>query len=265
MISSHDHKPESNYVANSEHLYKNNLFAASQIDFDKAAESPLALILKWVRNFLSKPHSELGRPGPVCPFTPHALNIDSIWLTEIADTNPNQEQIAQIIANYRDVFLELEPRTGPNAVNKAILIVFPYLGQAGAGLIDSVQAELKKRFVDVGLMLGEFHLSNQSPGLRNESFRPLRSPLPMLAIRHMVESDLPFLRRSMDDPALRASYLRSYLRLLGSSLKRNYFEQALEALVDAEIELRGNTVVVTETAISIKAHNPARGVGHDAK
>jgi hypothetical protein len=265
MISSLDQKADSNYVANSEHLHKNNLFPASQIDCDKAVELPLALILKWVRNFLSKPHSELGRPGPVCPFTPHALNIDSIWLTEIVDPNPNQEKIAQIIANYRDVFLELEPRTGPSAVNKAILIVFPYLGQAGSLLIDSVQAELKKRFVDVGLMLGEFHLANESPGLRNESFRPLRSPLPMLAIRHMVESDLPFLRRSMDDPALRASYLRSYLRLLGGSLKRNYFEQALEALVDAEIELRCHTLAVAETAISINTHNPAKGVGHDAE
>jgi len=259
MISLHDHKTEMASVPNSEHLLGNNLFPASQIDCEKAGESPLALILKWVRNFLSKPHAELGRTGPVCPFTPQALNLDTIWLTEIADPNPDQERIAQIIANYRDVFLQLEPKDGPSAINKAILIVFPYLGASGATLIDEVQATLKKRFVDVGLMLGEFHLANQSPGLRNENFRPLRSPLPMLAIRHMVESDLPFMRRSMDDPALRASYLRSYLRLLGPVLRRNYFEQAIEALVDAELELR------SKDPLSIAGDKSVEGVVHGPK
>jgi hypothetical protein len=259
MISSHDHKTETAPVPNSEHMLENNLFSSSQVDGNKTAQPSLALIVDWVRNFLSKPHAELGRTGPVCPFTPQALNLDTIWLTEIADPNPDQERIAQIIGNYRDVFLQLEPKNGPSAINKAILIVFPFLGESGATLIDEVQASLKKRFVDVGLMLGEFHLANESPGLRNEKFRPLRSPIPMLAIRHMVESDLPFMRRSIDDAALRASYLRSYLRLLGPVLRRNYFEQAIEALVDAELEIR------SKDPLSIASDKPVEGIVHGSK
>ena len=42
-------------------------------------------------------------------------------------------------------------------------------------------------------MLGDFHPFSQSPGIHNPDFRPLKSPIPMLVIRHMVISDWLFL------------------------------------------------------------------------
>ncbi len=42
-------------------------------------------------------------------------------------------------------------------------------------------------------MIGQFHPRCDNPGLWNTDFRPLRSPLPLLAIRRMVVFDLPFL------------------------------------------------------------------------
>jgi len=61
-------------------------------------------------------------------------------------------------------------------------------------------------------MIGEFH--NGPPdkgGLWNPAFRPLRSPVPMLVVRHMVPTDYPFLR---DDP----DQSRAYLRLFGDQV-----------------------------------------------
>jgi hypothetical protein len=52
-----------------------------------------------------------------------------------------------------------------------------------------VQTSCKPYYVQRGLMLGEFHLRNNSPGLRNESFFPLRTPVPCLAVRHMVSTN----------------------------------------------------------------------------
>jgi hypothetical protein len=49
------------------------------------------------------------------------------------------------------------------------------------------------------MMLENFTLQRE-PGLRNPDFRPLRSPVPMLAIRHMVESDLLFMTRPRYTP-----------------------------------------------------------------
>jgi hypothetical protein len=45
-------------------------------------------------------------------------------------------------------------------------------------------------------MIGQFHPKCDQPGLWNDDFRPLRSPIPLLAIRIMVPGDLPFLTGS---------------------------------------------------------------------
>lgn len=206
------------------------------------ADSALASIVAWVRGFLARPHPDVGRAGPVCPFTPMALELDTIWMTEIASSEPDPKRIEDVIEQCRQVFLDVEPREGTMAINKVFMVVFSGLDASSAPLIDAIQSRLKPSFVELGLMLGEFHARNETPGLRNPDFRPLRSPVPMLVIRHMVESDLPFLKRELDPPQVRSSYLRSYLRRLGGSIRRNYFDQAVEALVDAEFERRGTPV-----------------------
>src|SRR5947199_277898 len=92
--------------------------------------------------------------GAVCPFT--------------GTKSETKEEIVETVGQYRDYFLELEPKSGDLAFDKAILIVFPNLGADDAAMVDDAQAELKPRFVDSGLMIGEFHENNQSPGLRND-------------------------------------------------------------------------------------------------
>jgi hypothetical protein len=212
---------------------------ASEVAASDEPGNALGETIAWVRRFLAKPNPDLGRAGPVCPFTPMALELDTIWMTEVRESTPDPSAIQDVIEQCRQVFMETEPREGPLAINKVIMVVFSGMSEADAPWIDAMQARLKPGFVEVGLMLGEFHARNETPGLRNEAFRPLRSPIPMLVIRHMVESDLPFLKRMVDRPDIRASYLRSYLRRLGPTIRRNYFDQAVEALVDAELELRG--------------------------
>ncbi len=215
---------------------RGNLLRASHVEQDMP-DSALAVTVRWVRDFLARPHPHVGRAGPVCPFTPTALALDTIWLTEVSETKVDRAAVEALIADYRDLFLELDPRSGQAALSKTILVVFPNLGEQGARVVDEVQAAQKAPFVEAGLMLGEFHAANESPGLRNPDFRPLRSPVPMLAIRHMVETDLPFLRRDIDAPEVRTKFLRAYLRRLGSSVRRSNFDQAIAALVDAELQV----------------------------
>lgn len=236
-------------AATSPSMAARQLLRASEALRLLAAESALARIVLWVREFLANPHPELGRSGPVCPFAPAALNMDTVWLTEVTDSSVDMATIGQILGTYREIFLELEPKHGPPAMNKAVLIVFPNLGAAGAALVDEVQFGHKAKFVDAGLMLGEFHSTNMSPGLRNEAFFPLRSPVPMLAIRHMVETDLPFLRRDLDPPQTRVAFLRSYIRRLGGVMSRNNFDLALESLLKAEMQARGSDPAVIDQVI----------------
>jgi len=213
------------------------LMRISQVLATQSADSPLVEIVDWVKNFLGKPHPEVGRKGPVCPFVPVSVELDSIWMTMVEGATPSFESISEIITSYSDVFLNTEPKSGPEAINKAIMVVFPNLGEEGAAIVDEVQFKLKRLFVEKGLMLGEFHAFNEGEGLRNPEFRPLRSPIPMLVIRQMVDSDLPFLLRDMYSADDRASFLRSYLsRLRDGNLSTTKFNQALDGVIEAEIQ-----------------------------
>jgi hypothetical protein len=85
-------------------------------------------------------------------------------------------------------------------------------------------------------MLGEFHALTQTPGLRNSDFRPLRSPIPLLAIRHMVESDIDFLTQPSDPAPTRVRSIKAYLQFLGPSMSVASQIKAKQALKLAEAE-----------------------------
>jgi hypothetical protein len=208
----------------------------SEVERDAAPDSPMRRIASWIHEFLAQPHPDVGRRGAVCPFVPLSLEMDTIWMTEVRQPDPTFDDVAALITALRDQFIAMEPVSGPEAMQKSILVVLPTLVH-NASMVDEIQRTLKRHFVDVGLMLGEFHAANESPGLRNPDFRPLRTPVPMLAIRYMVESDLPFLMRDSTPAAERSSFLRSYLSHMGRGLTINKFELALNRLVAAEIEV----------------------------
>jgi len=52
---------------------------------------------------------------------------------------------------------------------------------------------LKADFIKKGMMIGEFHMLNNSSGLRNPHFYPLRTPYPCIAMRYMVATDIAFM------------------------------------------------------------------------
>jgi hypothetical protein len=155
--------------------------------------SDLRRILQWGRDFLCTGNPDLGRSGAVCPYVPPALERNLLWLASHRGL-VSRAAIREVIRGYRDWFIELEPTAWPGARFKAIIVVFPDVTSEDApDIIDEVQRELKPEFVARGLMLGEFHPDCPSPGVRNPSFHPLQSPIPLLVIRHMLPMDFLFL------------------------------------------------------------------------
>jgi hypothetical protein len=196
-------------------------------------------IMEWVKNFLGRPHPNLGRPGAVCPFVPLSLKSNSIRLAVIRTKNLYPEQLEEVVGRYRDIFLEIDVKEQGLVMNKAFLLIFPDVHTEDAPKeIDSIQQKLKPLFVESGLMIGEFHKRNETPGLHNPKFRPLRSPIPLLAIRFMVEADLPFLQTPAD-PHLRIRYLEAYLKHFGQKFTdETKFKNAHEALALAKEQLQ---------------------------
>jgi prolyl-tRNA editing enzyme YbaK/EbsC (Cys-tRNA(Pro) deacylase) len=175
-----------------------------------AANHPaLSAIAKWTRDYLCQPHPELGRTGPVCPFVPGALQKKLLFAIVYEGDRFDREMLKDILLDEMKRFIELEPTSGNEAQFKALMVLLPDIpAEQTRDLIDFAQIELQKHFVPNGLMVGEFHAGPpQKGGLWNTDFRPLRSPVPMLVIRHMVPTDILFLK---DDPDLFFGYLKIY-------------------------------------------------------
>ena len=71
-----------------------NLFLLEDLEdvgrTSELADSDLAAlhaVADWIKTFVVKPHKDLGRAGPVCPFVPGALERKALWLApeRIAD------------------------------------------------------------------------------------------------------------------------------------------------------------------------------------
>lgn len=156
----------------------------------------LQAAVAWSWSYLCRPHSRLGRRGAVCPYARSSLRSGGFYLGVCGGRPRGPRQVADRLLHYREWFAQLEPRTGRDALLKAILVLFPEVPREDwPTIIDGSQALLKPEYVRHGLMIGEFH-DGPPPrsGLHNPDFRPLRSPVPMLVIRQMVATDLPFLR-----------------------------------------------------------------------
>jgi len=216
----------------------------------------LSTIVEWCESFLGRPSKLVGRSGNVCPFVPESMLRGSLKFAEIRldqdEAKVGERAKARIeaaISTFRDRFLADQRRMKKINIFASWVMVFPDVRIDDAEeLIDGPQRRLKPKFVKEGLMLGEFHPLSRSPGIRNPAFRPLRSPYPLLVIRHMVESDIEFLGRALDPAPLRAESLRAFLKFLGPSLSIATRLAAKEQLKLAEREIEGQGAGFAEAA-----------------
>lgn len=146
----------------------------------------------WIRDYICQEDTQLGRA--VCPFVPPAIDHDVLWLAPERVRGRTQLQMSRVMDSYKDLFLEIAPKEKITRAQASLVVVFPDVSKEDSPkYVDEVQRVLKDSFVEEGLMLGEFHPLNQTPSVYNEAVFPNRSPVPMLAIRHMVITDWHFL------------------------------------------------------------------------
>lgn len=172
-------------------------FPASESDDDAAQR-----IAEWVRSYLMRPHPDLGRAGAVCPYTPIAAKLG---LARIGVSAARDEDA--IYAVMREAVAAFEAIEAPRAQQpfRTVLVGFPNAtGDEGRATLKRVQNRLRSELTRRGKMIGLFEPNAEDKGLINPDFRPLRSPLPLLAIRALVEGDAPFVLRN---PRLAPIYL----------------------------------------------------------
>jgi hypothetical protein len=161
---------------------------------------------RWLLDVICQENPELGRRGPICPFVPKAVNLKTIKVTFLQSKNRSETALSRDILRLCRDFQTLEPTEGDDLQYKVLLIILLGLAPDDASrVIDGIQKGLKDELVEQGIMIGEFHPNQNTPGIWNKSFRPNRSPVPMLAVRNMVRTDWPFL---LDTPEWIHSWVR---------------------------------------------------------
>ncbi|MEV4973858.1 DUF6875 domain-containing protein [Streptomyces scopuliridis] len=163
-------------------------------------------VLEWSSEFLVSGHPELGRSGPVCPYTQPSLRKQLFHLAVPADGAGADlsSAVGSLRAWYERLAAGLEEE---DQELLTLLLVLPHFDRTDSAELDGLQRAAKDAFVADGLMIGQFHPVCEEPGLWNSLFRPLRAPVPLLAVRKLLVFDLPFL---LGDDVHMDHYLRRF-------------------------------------------------------
>ncbi|MFF6785145.1 DUF6875 domain-containing protein [Streptomyces sp. NPDC012510] len=161
--------------------------------YEDRAERDLRALTTWLRRYVSRPHPKLGRKGPICPFVPVALNAEAVgYHLQYEITGKDPDELREVLAHH----LQRLPVTGTTwqgASLDSLIVALPDLVQEGWEALDEAHARLKDFAVERGLMIGQFHPGCDERSVRNDGFSVSRSPIPLLAVRHMASHDILFL------------------------------------------------------------------------
>ena len=196
-----------------------NLFLAEDLeDAGKTSElgaskvAALHAVADWIKTFVARPHKDLGRPGPVCPFVPGALDRRTLWLAAEQIAELDAPAVVDLMKGYVKHFLDTEPSDGDHAKYKVIVVVFTDLpADRAQGVFADVFRDLAvPSYVEDGVLFGPYYEGNAATAIYNPSFRPFESPVPFLFVRHGVVDDWKFF---LDDEA----WLRLWAQRYGAS------------------------------------------------
>jgi hypothetical protein len=183
----------------------------------------LHAVADWIKTYVVKPHKDLGRAGPVCPFVPGALERKTLWLAPEQIADQGLPDVVELINGYQRLFLDAHPTDGDDANYKVIVVVFTDLSADRAqGVFDDLLQHLAvPSYVEDGIVFGPFYDGNEGTAIYNSSFRPFQSPVPFLFVRHGVVSDWKFFLENEQWLALWARrFGESAVRALAEELRR---------------------------------------------
>jgi hypothetical protein len=207
-----------------------NLFLLEDLeDVGKTGElgesdlAALHAVAGWIKTYVVKPHEDLGRAGPVCPFVPGALERKTLWLAPEQIADRDVPAVVELINGYQRLFLDAQPTEGDDANYKVIVVVFTDLSADRAqGVFDDVLQQLAvPSYVEDGIVFGPFYEGHEGTAIYNSSFRPFQSPVPFLFVRHGVTGDWKFFLDNEDWLNLWARrYGESAVHALAEELRR---------------------------------------------
>ena len=183
----------------------------------------LQAVADWIRTFVARPHKDLGRAGPVCPFVRGSLERETLWLAPEQIADRSVPDVVELISGYQRLFLDAQPTDGDDAIYKSFVVVFTDLpaDRAQEFLDDVLEHLAVPSYAEDGFVMGGFYEGNEGTAIYNPSFRPFTSPVPFLLVRQAVISDWKFFLDNEDWLNLWAHcYGESGVQALAEELRR---------------------------------------------
>jgi hypothetical protein len=176
----------------------------------------LRAVADWIKTFVARPHRDLGRAGPVCPFVPVAWEHKTLWLAAERSAGRKAPDVIQLLDSYKRLLLASQPVDGDDANIKSIVVVFTDLPAAQAkdffnGVLQQIGVP---SYADDGLVMGPFYEGNDGTALYT-------SPVPFLLMRRAVISDWKFFLNNKEWlPLWARRYGESAVGALADELRR---------------------------------------------
>jgi len=167
-------------------------------DSDLAAMHEVAT---WIRRFVAQPCAEMGRKGPVCPFVPYALKLDTIRLMIV---RPAPIDLQQALTGYAETFRNL-PSEPTTKMFNFLLLLIPEIEE---GVLRRTAKRMMPFFAANHMMVGPFGPNYQVASVRNPAYQDVwRAPKPIIGFRWMVQDDTVFAGRCQQfDRSFRPAY-----------------------------------------------------------
>ena len=154
----------------------------------------LQAVADWIKTYVVRPHKDLGRAGPVCPFVPGSLERKTLWLAPEQIADQDGPEVVELMDGYKRLLLDTRPTDGDDTKYKVIVVVFTDLpaDRAQGVFADVLQRLAVPSYAEDGILFGPYYEGNEATAVYNSNFRPFRSPVPFLFVRHGVISDWKF-------------------------------------------------------------------------